>query len=633
MKRYSITLIGMGPRGLSLLERIAAHARVHPVSLQLNLVDPGDCGPGVHSARQPQHLLINTLASQVTLFPFHDAVELAPSFPTPSLTEWARGAGYRRFGEQFFQVGQDAEGAAGGVEIGDTDYLPRQLLGRYLSWAYAQIVAALPPGVVVNHLRHRAIDMFQQPDGSFVVELDSGYSVSSDFAFITTGHSRNNLTDEESWCRKFAQDHARYNSKLCFIRHVYPLDKLVRIGSDATVAIQGLGLTGHDVVAELTLGRGGRYAPNGTGLRYIASGQEPRLLLFSRNCLPACARGINQKGLNGRHHARFFTREAVRALREEALRLRGSSQLDFEREVLPLVIQEMGYAWRCAHDGVAPDAQHYAVGEAERGAIDAMLFPLRGRSFAGPAAFATFFTCLLADDLSEARRGNLGSPVKAAADVLRDARAVLQDMIEHGGLSAASHRKFLSVYNPAINRVTFGPPRQRNEQLLALIEAGVLTVDIGPNAAIRIDEDRSQFALHTRFAQASSVQYVDALVVARLDVYSPETDDSELMRNLLKRGTIRPFYNGTFHPGGIDIDADNHPLSRAGRPALNLWALGYVTEGPQYYTYALPRPQMASRQVADAERCVRALFAALDEREAAQRRSRPRARARAESAA
>jgi uncharacterized NAD(P)/FAD-binding protein YdhS len=631
MKPYSVTLIGMGPRGLSLLERIAAFARAHNTALQVNLIDPGECGPGVHAPQQPQHLLINTVASQVTIFPCRDAVELASVCATPSLTEWARAEGYRRFGESFVQV---APGEEGGCAIGEHDYLPRQLLGRYLVWAYDAIRAALPPTVALSHLRQRAIDMFQMPDGSFMVELDSGYSVGSDFVFMTTGHSRNNLTDEEAWCHKFAQDHARYNGKLAFIRHVYPLDKLVTIASDARVAIEGLGLTAHDVVSQLTVGRGGRFAPSGSGLRYLASGREPALLLFSRKCLPAAARGVNQKGVSGRHQARFFTRDALRALRQQAQRERGSTQLDFDRELLPLLVKELGYAWRCAlaeaRGGSAPDPLDYAPGAEERAAIDGMLFPLRGRSFATAEDFATFFTCMIADDLSEARRGNLGSPIKAAADVLRDLRTVLQDMIEHGGLAAGSHRKFLSVYNPAINRATFGPPSQRNEQWLALLEAGVLSVAAGPNAAIRIDEDRSQFALHTRFGAGASVQYVDALVVARLDVFSPETDDSPLIRNLLKRGTIRPYYNGTFHPGGLDIDQANHPLDSAARPTPNLWALGYLVEGPHYYTHALPRPQLHARAVLDAERCVRDLFAQMAERDNARRQARPRVAAAAE---
>jgi uncharacterized NAD(P)/FAD-binding protein YdhS len=608
MKRYSVSIIGMGPRGLSILERIAAFARTSPCLLQLNLVEPNECGPGVHSPRQPQHQLINTVASQVTIFPFREAVETAPAFATPSLTEWARAQGYRRFGEQFHPVGADCPG---GAEVSDADYLPRQLLGQYLAWAYAVVAAALPPTVALTHLRQRAVDMIQQPDGGFVIELENGFSLSSDFVFLTTGHGRNNLTDEQAWCSKFAQDHARYNSKLAYLRHVYPLDKLVALDSGAKVAIQGLGLSSHDVVAELTVGRGGRYVQAGGALRYLRSGQEPQLLLFSRNCLPAAARGVNQKGLDGRHQARFFTRDAVRALREQARRQRGSTQLDFERELLPLLIKEMGYAWRSALVGAALDPAHYALTESERAAIDELLFPLRGRSFAEPGQFADFFRKLIQDDLHEARRGNLTSPAKAAADVLRDARPVLQDSVEHGGLIPASHRKFLSVYNPAINRITFGPPRQRNEQLLALMEAGVLAIAAGPNAAIRIDEERSQFALHTRFASGTLTEHADALVIARLDAYSPEADDTPLTRKLLQRGTVRPYYNGSFHPGGVDIDAAGHPLSRAGRPCPNLWAVGYLAEGAHYYTHALPRPQLHSRQVLDADRCVRELFLAI----------------------
>jgi uncharacterized NAD(P)/FAD-binding protein YdhS len=485
------------------------------------------------------------------------------------------------------------------------------MLGQYLGWAFGAIVAALPGAVSVRHLRHRAFDMYQQPDGSFVVELENGYQVPSDYVFITTGHSRNNLTDEEAWYRKFAQDHARYNSRLAFVRHVYPLEQLVCIGADATVALAGIGLTAHDVIAELTVGRGGRYQPAGAGLRYVRAGREPQLLLFSRNCLPAAARGVNQKGLAGRHQARFFTREAVRQLRAEALSARGSHQLDFERDLLPLLLREMGYAWRSAQAGAAPDPARYRLGEAERAAIDALLFPLRGRNFADPAEFAAFFTRIMAEDLRQARRGNLSSPEKACADVLRDVRAVLQDAVEHAGLTPASHRKFLSVYNPAINRITFGPPRMRNEQLLALIEAGVLSVAAGPNTAVRIDEERSQFALHTRCAGGNVVQYADALVIARLDAYSPETDDTPFSRNLLRRGTIRPYYNGTFHPGGLDIDRANHPRGRSGRICPNLWAVGYLVEGAHYYTHALPRPQLHSRQVLDADRCVAELFAML----------------------
>jgi uncharacterized NAD(P)/FAD-binding protein YdhS len=613
MKRYSVTIIGMGPRGLSVFERIAAIAGSRQLPLDIILVEPGECGPGVHGMRQPQHLLINTIASQVTLFPAAGAVRHAPVCATPSLTAWARQAGYRRVGERFYRLGDH-----GGADITEADYLPRSLLGEYLAWAYQQIAAALPASTTLTHHRLRAADLWQQPDGRCAIELDSGFMVYSDFVFLTTGHGRNLPSDLDAWLGKFAQDHARYNSRLGFVRHVYPLDKLERIAAGARVAIQGLGLSAHDVIAELTTGRGGVFAQGEQGLLYRRSGREPQLTLCSRNCLPYAARGVNQKGLDGRHQPHYFTPDAVDALRRMALSGRGSRQLDFDRELLPLLKREMAWVYRAtlalaAPDGAVPDPAAFVPSAQDEALIDELLFPLRERQFATLDDFRHFFTGWLRADLAEARLGNVGSAVKAATDVLRDVRATLQAAIEHGGLTPTSHRKFLNVYHPAINRAAFGPPLRRNQELLALLDAGVVTIVSGPNSTIDIDEYDSTFVLGTKFGGCTVKHPVDVLVIARLDGFFPETDESLLIRNILKRGLVRPYYNGVFHPGGIEIDPDCRPVDARGKAAAGIWALGYPVEGAHYYTHALPRPQLRSRQVLDADRCVNAMFGQMEE--------------------
>jgi uncharacterized NAD(P)/FAD-binding protein YdhS len=623
MKRTSITIIGMGPRGLSVFERLAALALHRQLLLDLILIEPGECGPGVHVARQPQHLLINTLASQVTMFPAAGAVRHAPVCATPSLTVWARQMGYRRVGDRYYRLG-----GSGGHDIGEADYLPRSLLGEYLAWVYQQLAAALPAGVTVTHHRQRAVDLSQRPDGSSVIELDCGYVVTSDFVFLTTGHGSNLPSDLDAWLGKFAQDHARYNSRLGFVRQVYPMEQLSRISADARVAIQGLGLSAHDVIAELTVGRGGEFVAGPEGLRYLPSGREPQLTLCSRNCLPYAARGVNQKGLDGRHQARHFTVDAVEALRRQALIARGSSQLDFDRELLPLLKREIADAYRAAaaataapnraasaadQGGVAPVSPPvHAAAELDQDALLAeLLFPLHERQFASLAEFRSYFRDWLQADLAEARRGNLASPTKAATDVLRDVRATLQSAIEHGGLTPASHRKFLNVYHPAINRAAFGPPLRRNEELLALLDAGVITLQSGPGSRVDIDETESTYLLTTKFSGGAVQHPVDVVVIARLEPFVPETDTSLLIRNMLKRGLVRPYYNGMFHPGGIDLNRAGQPLDAAGAALDNIWALGYLTEGAHYYTHALPRPHLRSRQVLDAEQCVMALAAKM----------------------
>ena len=691
MKRYSVTILGMGPRGLSVFERLAAAVSAAAASsggappLDIVVVEPGECGPGVHAARQPHHLLINTVASQVTLFPAPGAVRHRPVCATPTLTDWARQSGYRRVGERFVRL----DGIGAGDEITEADYLPRALLGEYLAWTYQRVAAALPAGVTLTHHRLRAADLWRQRDGRVAVELDNGFVVHSDFLFLTTGHGRNLPSDLDAWLGKFARDHARYNSRLAFVRQVYPLDQLVAVGPEARVAIQGLGLSAHDVIAELTVGRGGAFVAaagharrGAPALRYQPSGREPSMTLCSRNCLPYAARGINQKGLDGRHQPHYFTPDAVDALRRMALVSRGSRQLDFDRELLPLLKREMAWVYRntlartaalpaaaladgqgagagygaaggqlpgkrggrpsgqpdglpsghlpgqpggaprgamAARAALVPDPRTFVPDAEDEALIDALLFPLQGRRFANLDEFRGFFTDWLRADLREARLGNVDSAAKAATDVLRDVRATLQAAVEHGGLTPASHRKFLNVYHPAFNRAAFGPPLRRNEELLALLDAGVVDIVSGPHSTVEIDEDDSTFVLGTKFTDGTERRPVDVLVVARLDAFFPETDESLLIRNVLKRGLVRPYYNGLFHPGGIEIDADCRPLDTAGELARNIWALGYPVEGCHYYTHALPRPLMRSRQVLDADRCVAAMLAQL----AGQPRSTP----------
>ena len=81
----------------------------------------------------------------------------------------------------------------------------------------------------------------------------------------------------------------------------------------------------------------------------------------------------------------------------------------------------------------------------------------------------------------------------------------------------------------------------------------------------------------------------DVLIVARLDAYSPLTDASPLSDNLLGRGLVRPYLNGGYHPGGIEIDQQLHPVGADGVPEARIWIVGFPVEGPHFYTHALPR--------------------------------------------
>jgi len=603
--RTSVTIVGLGPRGLSVLERIVYAAQRQPRTgeLLIELVDPGECGQGTHCARQFRHLLTNTLATQVTIFPPDSAAGEKHGL---SFGEWAKQAGYRRVGTGFHPVGESM-----GEPIGDQDYLPRYLLGEYFSAAFDRVVRALPPHVRIRHRRHRVSDIRRRGSNGFEVELENGHDFATDFVILTTGHGRRRPTRQDQELQAFVARHAHENELLGYFRSAYPVEQLERISPDATVAICGLGLTAHDVISQLTVGRGGRFHVEEGTLRYERSGREPHLLVYSRKCLPFSCRAINQKGPGGRYVARYFTAEAVAALRASAHRLRGSRQIDFVTEVLPLVMRDMAYARHMALADSPLPPEHFELGAEERAAIEQILDPLKNRRFAGLEDFRSFFREFLVEDLAQAERGNLRSPVKAAADVLRDVRDVFRAAAEYGGFTSASHAVFIEDFVNTLNRIVFGPPRHRNAELLCLLDSGVIDLAGGPDSSTSGDSSRAKFVIESRFGTQVVRRMADVLIASRIDVFSPLEDDSTLMGNLLRRGLIRPYHNGDYHPGGIDIDRGNHVINVEGLREPRMWAVGYLVEGPHYYTQELPRPGSLSRLTLDAQQCVDGLFNAL----------------------
>jgi hypothetical protein len=235
-------------------------------------------------------------------------------------------------------------------------------------------------------------------------------------------------------------------------------------------------------------------------------------------------------------------------------------------------------------------------------------------ALASRQSFGQWLRWHLHGDVREARRGNLGSPLKAACDVLRDLRDNLRAAIEFGALTPASHRWVLSEFMPVMNRLAVGPPMSRISEMLALMEAGVLEADFGPGAECVVPPEGGPMRLSAARWPGEAVE-VDVLVRARISMHSPQDDASPLLRGLLADGHARLFCNGDFHPGGIDIDRQHHWIARNGEVLRNAWALGIPVEGAKWCTFVVPRPGVNSTAIVDAGRAVAAMLEAVRSRE------------------
>jgi hypothetical protein len=599
-----IAIVGVGSRGLTVLERIVAHERQQRSGeMEVFLFDPDPPGAGCHDPCQSSVHLVNTVAGQLTQFSDASVTGAGPVMSGPTFFQWLQE-----------QARMGLEPSLAGVQISADAYYPRGLFGRYLMWALRYVRALAPPHVRI-HVKPSSVDHARRdPEGRWALRAGSE-EVHVDYLFLTTGH-----TKPKSALARPPEVPTRPRGTLR-VDDPYPMAaKLAAISAEMTVAVEGMGLTAFDVIADLTVGRGGRFeAEPGTGRRtYVRSGREPRLVLFSRSGIPLSARAVNQKGVSGQYRAHFLQLAQVREWRTQR-------QLDFVEDVLPLLVADMEYAWYdaylrnrqgewaaarfCEQFVAAADAQQRLqlvarhVPDEDRFAWSALAQPVPAGALAGREAFGQWLIGHLRHDVEEARKGNRDSPLKAACDVLRDLRDNLRAAIEFGGLTEASHRWVLGEFLPIMNRLAVGPPESRISEMLALIEAGVLDAGYGPGAVCEPSADNGR--MHVRATQwAEGAQEVDALVRARISMHSPGDDASPLLQGLLADGHVRLFQNGGLHPGGIAIDRHHHWIARDGAVIENAWALGIPTEGPKFCTFIIPRPGVNSTALVDAGRAV-----------------------------
>ncbi|WP_051845154.1 FAD/NAD(P)-binding protein [Streptomyces globisporus] len=604
-----VAFVGMGPRGLSVLERLAARCAEEPPArpVEVFAVDPYEAGAGrIWRTDQSPRFLMNTPAQEVTMF--SGPADGGPHRPGagPALGEWWA---------QDDPAGAEPEG-----------YAPRAVYGRYLTYVMARIEETLPPRLTVHRVPARVICADRAragtgPDGAagtgggvHRLRLDRGDVLTVDRLVLATGHPLTELDPDQRAWQRFAREHSTPARPVRYVAGGSASEMpLAEIPAGASVGILGMGLTFYDVLAELTLGRGGTFTEGQDGLLYLPSGKEPRILAGSRGGVPLLTRGANQKGPEHRYRARLFTPERMAALRA------AEAPLDFERTVLPWLLAEVNLVLlatriRQVHGPAAAEeftergvalladradprprllerlAADYGpqVDPRPLTGLDALARPFAGRRFGSSAEYHKVLTEWLRADLAEARRGNADGPLKAAADVLRDVRQTIRTVVDFGGLTPDSHRWFLAEFGPVAAMVSTGPPQLRSEQFLALLAAGVLE-PVGPGARFEADPVAGRFAVESAQVENSWVA-LDVLVDARVPGTDLAADRDPLIRGLMVDGEIRTFTNaaegaGEFATGGLDCtDSPFHPVRADGSVDTSTHVLGIPSEHTRWFT-------------------------------------------------
>ncbi|MFJ8626749.1 FAD/NAD(P)-binding protein [Kitasatospora sp. NPDC093550] len=629
----TLVIVGAGPRGTGVLERIAANAaELLPADrpLAIHLVDPYPPGAGrVWRHDQSPLLRMNSMAEDVTMFTDERSTLEGPVRPGPSLAEWAvrqrEFAPYRPVADPAVRAELDA--------LAPTDFPTRRAQSAYLDWVFRRAVADLPPhiGVTVHRDTVRRID--GPADGPQTVHLGDR-TLTADHVVLTLGHLDSAPHPRHDADAEFAARHGRFHLPPAYSADVAA--ELAAIAPGEQVVLRGLGLASVDLVALLTEGRGGRFEPTGRGdaLRYRPSGREPVLHLGSRRGVPYHSKtGYRLQGPPA-PLPRYFDAAAVDAV------LATGGRLSLRRDFWPAMAKEIAFGhyhelfhahpertalpWpeflaRYDRHGWYTPELTALIAEAVPDPDDRIDFERLDHPLAG-------LELDTAEELQAHLRGYVTADADRRADPAHSADlgaflallslfGQLGRVLTSGRLTARSVAEEVDEwFFGYFSFLASGPPGFRLRQLLALSEAGVVRF-LG--AGLRVEQDE---AGGTWLASGTTVPGHTVRATALIEAYLPKhalarTLDP-VLRELHRAGRIVEEVvsdpEHTHRSGLVTIaPADGRLLDPAlgGAPHPRRTALGPHTSLRSAAAFARPRTDAPSFRQNDA--AARALLRAL----------------------
>ncbi|MEU4346697.1 FAD/NAD(P)-binding protein [Streptomyces sp. NPDC023838] len=621
--RLSVAIVGMGPRGLTVLERLCANAAVDPAArpVTVHAIDPAPAGAGrVWRTDQSAHLLMNTVAEQITVFTDPSVSCAGPVVPGPNLYEWATLLALMGAAE-----GYPDDVVAQARALGPNAYPTRALYGRYLQWALRRTVETAPRHVTVRIHQDTAVELGER-GARQVLRLAGGDRLLLDAVVLAQGH--------------LPAEPPPRPAPRTGTRHIAPGNPaevdLDAIAPGEPVALRGLGLTFFDYLALFTRGRGGVFEERADGrLDYRASGREPRLYAGSRRGVPYQARGDNQKGLGERHRPVLLTARTIAALRERAA---SDGDVRFRRDIWPLIAREVELVYyrqflrlRGERDAsIQAFARGYllcrpgsplekqllrrqGIEERDHWSWRAFETPYDEQALRGPREFTRWLVAHLERDVARARGGNVGDPVKAALDALRDLRNEIRQIVDHGGITGDSYRDELTGwYSPFNAALSIGPPKRRIAEMAALIRAGVLE-PVGPGMRAKPAVESGGFLVSSSLVPTEPV-HVTTVIEARIQDPDVRRTADPLLRRLLDTGRATPYRlpnpdGSHYETGALAVtERPSRLVDAYGRAHPRRFALGIPTEGVHWATAAGVRPGVDSVSLGDADAVARELL-------------------------
>ncbi|MEI5993257.1 FAD/NAD(P)-binding protein [Candidatus Enterococcus mansonii] len=607
-----IAIVGGGPRGLSVLERIVEWSRDEQV-VQITMFDPFGPGGKVWREDQSMSLLMNSVASHVTLFTDETLSTKGPIAKGPNLYEWSQNEAI-----PFIKKSNVENRFPFLIEcgkLGPNDHCSRALYGLYQKWFYEYIQTRMTEQTSVKFFKD-TVRAVKKHDNKFLV-YTKAVEITVDKVVLALGHQENELTGQEKELAAYASEHRLFYSSPKNAADAY----LEAITEQSSVIIRGLGLVFFDYLTLLTRERGGAFENKNGALVYHPSGKEPKIFAGSGRGFPYHARGANQKGYGEEYQPRFLKEKWLnRIKRKEHFSAEQfftvlKKEIEFAyyfalvKERYPKINQVRFSEEFIRTKGDTSVLAKYGIKETEY--WDWSIVQNPDQEVDDNESFQSFISDYLKWDFKEAEKGNLLGPFSAALDSLKDLRDEVRFTLEQKLFSDEEYKEWLWDWFTPLNAfLSIGPPLERTAELIALINAGVITL-IG--SEMSIDTQSGVFLAYSKKNPSKKYQG-HFLIEARLSKVANQFSLNPLTQQLLRDGLAElhqlALASGEYYQtGALLVDQKTNQLqTKQGKKSNGLFCYGIPTEGVHWLTAATARPGTDPWNLRQADLIARTIF-------------------------
>lgn len=511
-----IAIIGAGPRGLSALENLFIQLSIKGkeqevvVSIFETAKNPGS--GKIWNAEQPTTNWLNISERRLKQLPGRVSISLGdhniPEFP--SYLKWLP------------EEEQDSD-----ENEADT-YHPRSKLGKYLNERFISIAVELQMAGYLKIIKFQVVaidyvdNIFQLRTAEDCFEFNE--------VLLTIGHQPTKIPEQlKKW-----KAHAEKYPDLVF-KEAYPVESFMfseKINNTSIVAIRGFKLTMIDVLRALSIGRGGIFEildKNTLRSKLISNEKMPKkIVVFSLDGNPMAPKPLN---------AEIDIKYAPTSEEYETLSKIIYKHAQGKKEVADASFLTNAIAQIASR--VYLDLENSLPHEhTQRELADLIAEWFSNENLRHPLILPTFqpTTKSIKDFVNMALDIEQISLDYCTGQVWRHCQPIFYDEFAHANLEEKV-LEIIMALSERMKRYSYGPPVESMQQLLALIDAGKLDLDLIENP--EITEVENGWKLQNNRANCIAQVMINSVLDAPkiLEVTSP------LIQNLLANERIKPVYS------------------------------------------------------------------------------------------